>query len=130
MVDAVMGRPRNRLVRRVAELRAAGVRTALVSNQFREWEPVMRPLLPWDELFDEVVYSYAVGIRKPDSRIYELTLDRLGGIAPAEAVLLDDLEVNLIGARSIGMQTILVGADDDAIFAELDALVGIPFARG
>ncbi|MBI2709017.1 MAG: HAD-IA family hydrolase [Actinobacteria bacterium] len=74
--------------------------------------------------FDEVVESSKVGVRKPDPRFYEIACDRLG-IAPHEAVFLDDLGVNLKPARQLGMTTIKVVDPDDAI-AELEAVVGFP----
>ena len=67
----------------------------------REWEPVWRPMLPVDEIFETVVDSGFVGVRKPEARIYEMTLERLG--LPAEACLfVDDLDPNIEGARRAG----------------------------
>ena len=61
------------------ELRERGLRTALLTNNVREWEPLWRAKLPeLDEIFEVVVDSAFVGLRKPDPRIYELTLERLG----------------------------------------------------
>ena len=61
------------------ELRERGLRTALLTNNVREWEPLWRAKLPEiDEIFEVVVDSAFVGMRKPDPRIYELTLERLG----------------------------------------------------
>lgn len=73
-------------------------------------------------LFDAVIESSKVGVRKPDPRFYELACTQLG-IEPAEAVFLDDLGVNLKPARSMGMTTIKVIDPDDAI-AELEQVVG------
>ena len=65
----------------VRELRERGVRTALLTNNVREWEPLWRAKLPEvDELFELVVDSAFVGLRKPEPAIYELTLERLGGV--------------------------------------------------
>ena len=75
-------------------------------------------------LFDVVVESSKVGVRKPDPRFYEVACEMLG-IAPAEAVFLDDLGVNLKPARAMGMTTIKVVDPDDAI-AELEEVVGFP----
>jgi hypothetical protein len=57
------------------------------------------------------------------AEIYRLTLERLGGLAPHDAVLLDDFEVNLAGARALGLQGVLVGADTDAALAELERIL-------
>lgn len=75
-------------------------------------------------LFDVVVESSRVGVRKPDVRFYELACAELG-IQPAEAVFLDDLGVNLKPARAMGMTTIKVLDPNDAI-DELAAVVGFP----
>ena len=52
---------------------------ALLTNNVREWEPLWRSMLPVDEIFELVVDSAFVGMRKPDPPIYELTIARLGG---------------------------------------------------
>jgi putative hydrolase of the HAD superfamily len=75
-------------------------------------------------LFDLVVESSVEGIRKPNPMIYELTCERLG-IAPDRAVFLDDLGVNLKPARALGMQTIKVLEESQAIEA-LYELTGLP----
>ena len=75
-------------------------------------------------LFDHVIESSKTGLRKPDPRIYRMACDALG-VAPANAVYLDDLGVNLKPARELGMTTIKV-ANPDAALAELEAAVGFP----
>lgn len=75
-------------------------------------------------LFDAVVESSQVGVRKPEPRFYEMACEALG-VEPAEAVFLDDLGVNLKPARELGMRTIKV-VDPAAALAELEAVVGFP----
>ena len=75
-------------------------------------------------LFDVVVESSVVGVRKPDPQFYEVACERLG-VRPEQAVFLDDLGVNLKPARAMGMTTIKVVDPDEAI-AELEAVVGFP----
>jgi putative hydrolase of the HAD superfamily len=75
-------------------------------------------------LFDVIVESSQVGVRKPDPRFYEIACERLG-IEPSEAVFLDDLGINLKPARAMGMTTIKVVDPDEAI-AELESVVGFP----
>ena len=94
----------------------AGYKTALLTNNIAEGRDSWRPLLPLDEIFDDVVDSSEVGMRKPNPAIYRLSLDRLGGIDPARAVMLDDHPGNCGGARHVGMTAILV--EDPAIAAE------------
>jgi putative hydrolase of the HAD superfamily len=93
------------MVDTVRQLRAAGYRTALLTNNAREWEPMWRSLIPVDELFDVVVDSSAVGLRKPDPRIYELTCARLG-LAPSDCIFVDDLECNVDAAAELGLEVV------------------------
>jgi putative hydrolase of the HAD superfamily len=74
-------------------------------------------------LFDLVVESSVEGIRKPNPRIYQITCERLG-VAPERAVFLDDLGINLKPARALGMQTIKVLGEQQAI-EELSALLDL-----
>ncbi|MCU1496574.1 MAG: HAD-superfamily hydrolase, phosphatase [Acidimicrobiales bacterium] len=99
------------------------LKTGLLTNNVTglEFNPAMAEIVA---LFDEVVESSAVGVRKPDPEFYEIACSRLG-IEPTEAVFLDDLGINLKPARAMGMQTIKV--DDPAVaLAELEAIVGFP----
>ena len=75
--------------------------------------------------FDVVVESSVEGIRKPDPRIYRLACDRLG-VVPEHAVFLDDLGINLKPARAMGMITIKVVTEDQAI-ADLEQATGLKF---
>jgi putative hydrolase of the HAD superfamily len=113
----------HQVVERVRELRAEGYRLGLVTNNVREGSSTWRALVPVDELFDVVVDSSAVGMRKPNPAIYHHTLEQLGGVAPAEAVFLDDTPSNVEGARQAGLAGIVV-EDPDVALAELDALLG------
>jgi epoxide hydrolase-like predicted phosphatase len=79
-------------------------------------------MIPVDELFEVIVDSSAVGIRKPNLRIYEMTLEQLG-VAPENAVFLDDAPGNIVAARAVGMHAILVEDDHFGAFAELDRLL-------
>jgi len=75
-------------------------------------------------LFDQVVESSKVGVRKPEPRFYRIACDLLQ-IEPTEAVFLDDLGINLKPAAAMGMRTIKVGEPGKAI-AELEAVLGHP----
>ena len=97
-------------------LRGRGVRAALLTNNVREWEPLWRSKLPEiDELFELVVDSAFVGLRKPDPAIFTLTLDRLGGVEPGRCVFVDDLDVNCDAARALGMAAVRFETADQAI---------------
>ncbi|HUP84841.1 MAG TPA: HAD family phosphatase [Acidimicrobiales bacterium] len=109
------------VVERVQALRHDGYRTGIVTNNIKEgagW----RSLLPVDDLFDVVVDSSEVGVRKPDPAIFAIALERLGGVRPEAAVFLDDAPGNVEGARRAGLHAIHV--DDQATaLSELDDLL-------
>lgn len=87
---------------------------AMLTNNVREWEPHWRAMLPVDELFELVVDSSAVGMRKPDREIFELTLARLGK-RPQECVFIDDLPHNCEAAAALGMRVVQFYDTDQAI---------------
>jgi putative hydrolase of the HAD superfamily len=96
------------------ELKASGHRMAMLTNNVKEWEPLWRAMLPVDEIFETVVDSGFVGCRKPESRIYALTLERIG--LPAEACLfVDDVLVNCEGARKAGIEAVHFQDNEQAI---------------
>jgi putative hydrolase of the HAD superfamily len=98
--------PNDPMIELMAALRAEGYRMALVTNNVREWEPRWRAMAPIDDIFELVVDSAYVGMRKPDPEIFELTVERLG--LPARACLfVDDLEANCAAARAAGMQAVV-----------------------
>ena len=115
--------PNRAMIDFVRELRERGVRTALLTNNVREWEPLWRSKLPEvDELFEVVVDSAFVGLRKPDHAIFELTLERLGGVAPERCVFVDDLDVNCEAARGLGMAAVRFENAEQAI-PEIEAFL-------
>jgi putative hydrolase of the HAD superfamily len=93
---------------------------AICTNNVREWEPLWRAMLPVDEIFDIVVDSAFVGVRKPERRIYELTLERLD-VSPAAAVMVDDIEDNCRAARELGITAVWFRSTEQAI-EELEAI--------
>jgi epoxide hydrolase-like predicted phosphatase len=126
-VDILMnmggGGLREVLVERVRTLRAAGLVTALVTNNVAEFRPHWRAMLPVDELFDLVVDSSEVGVRKPDPAIYRLALDGLGGVPPERTLFLDDYPSNIDAAEALGIRGILVENDLRETLAALDRLI-------
>ena len=105
-------------------LHERGIRFALLTNNVREWEPLWRAKLPVDEIFETVVDSAFVGLRKPDPAIYAIVLERLA--LPAEAcVFVDDIAVNVEAARSLGFAAVHFRDTAQAI-AELDELISAP----
>jgi putative hydrolase of the HAD superfamily len=101
------------------ELKESGYTMAMLTNNVREWEPLWRSMLPVDEIFETVVDSGFVGCRKPESRIYAITLERIG-IAPESCLFVDDVEVNCEGARRAGINAVHFRDNEQAI-AEIGA---------
>jgi putative hydrolase of the HAD superfamily len=115
--------PNPPMIELMRELRDGGYRMAMLTNNVREWEPLWRSMLPVDEIFEVVVDSGFVGCRKPESRIYELTLGRVG--AEAERCLfVDDVEVNCEGARRAGLTAVHFRDNEQAI-PEIRAALGV-----
>ena len=114
--------PNERLIDYMRELRGRGYRLAICTNNVREWEARWRAMLPVDEIFDVVVDSAFVGSRKPERRIYEITLERLG-TSPEATLFIDDVEINCDAARELGMDAIHFRSTDQAIEA-IEAALG------
>ena len=128
VADGLVGRmfavlpPNPRMAAAARRLRAAGVRTALLTNTWGGAEGHDTAELA--ELFDVLVLSHEVGLRKPDPEFYALAAERLG--VPAGAcVVVDDLITNVIGAQEAGMRAVL-HQDDATTIAELEELFGVP----
>jgi putative hydrolase of the HAD superfamily len=107
--------PNEAMVELMRGLRERGYRMALLTNNVREWEPLWRSMLPVDEIFELIVDSAFVGMRKPDHEIYELTLERLGGPPPEDCLFVDDVEVNVEAARALGITAVHYVDNDQAI---------------
>ena len=105
----------------VRELRAHGVRTSLVTNNVAEFRPRWWGSLPFEELFDDIVDSHEVGVRKPSPAIYVLAMRRVGLDDPSRGVFLDDAARNVAGARAVGLHAILVEVDPQPAVDELRA---------
>jgi len=116
---------RQDMVAAVRRYREAGLRTGIVTNNIAEFGSTWRALLPLDELFDDVVDSSDVGLRKPDSRIYRLACERLQ-VDPSRTVFIDDHAGNVAGAVAAGLLGVCCGytrqSTSDAI-VELDRIV-------
>lgn len=102
----------------VREAHRRGYRTALLSNSWG----LDYPRAGWEEMFDVVVISGEVGLRKPDPRIYQLVLDRLG-LTAQQCVFVDDLRPNIRAAAELGMVAVH-HTDTEATLDELTILLG------
>lgn len=113
--------PNEELIAFMRELSGRGYRMAILTNNVREWEARWRAMLPIDEIFELVVDSAFVGMRKPEPEIYELLLSRLG-VAAEATVFIDDLEINCEAARALGMNAVHFQKTDQTI-GEVEALL-------
>jgi len=113
--------PNEELFAYYRRLHGRGVRFAMLTNNVREWEPHWRAKLPIDDIFETVVDSAFVGVRKPDPRIYAIVLERLG-LPAADCAFVDDLERNVDAARELGFAAVHF-EDTEQVISELDALV-------
>ncbi len=107
--------PNAPMIELMREIRRGGHRMALLTNNVREWEHLWRSMLPVDEIFELVIDSGFVGMRKPDPEIYELTLARLAGINAEDCLFVDDVLVNVEAARAIGMTAVHFQSNEQAI---------------
>jgi putative hydrolase of the HAD superfamily len=107
--------PNEAMIELMRDLKRRAYRMALLTNNVREWEPLWRAMLPVDEIFELVVDSAFTGMRKPDREIYELTLERLGGIEAESCLFVDDVEVNVAAARELGMDVVHFQSNEQAI---------------
>lgn len=111
------------MLERARAIAARGYRTALVTNNVAEFRDAWRRLVPADELFQVIVDSSEVRMRKPNPAIFRHTLDLLGGVAPHECLFLDDAESNVAAAERLGMRGVVVKSDLRGALAALDALL-------
>lgn len=126
VLACLSGDLRPEMVEAVRRCHAAGFKTAALTNNFvgEQRPPGGGGMEALADLFDVMIESSVVGVRKPDPEFYAIACDKLA-IEPAEAVFLDDLGVNLKPARALGMTTIKVFSAEQAI-GDLEAVLGIP----
>jgi len=124
VIGCLSGDIRHEMVEAIRRCREH-LRTGLITNNMSPMDRSESAPFPFmRDLFDVVIESSIVGVRKPDQRIYEIACEELG-VQPHEIVFLDDLGVNLKPAKQMGMTTIKV-IDADKALAELESVVGFP----
>jgi epoxide hydrolase-like predicted phosphatase len=110
------------MVDAVRDLRGRGLICGVITNNIAEFGSTWRKMIPVDELFDDVVDSSAVGVRKPDAAIYRLACERVG-VEPAAALFIDDYQGNVDGAIGAGLRAICCGYSVDSTRAALAELL-------
>lgn len=127
VVGCLSGDIRPEMVQALRTIKEHGLKQACLTNNFFRFDDAqpmqaMAQRSPILDMFDVMVESSKVGVRKPEPKFYEMACEALE-ISPSQAVMLDDLGVNLKPAREMGMRTIKV-LDPDAALTELEAIVG------
>jgi putative hydrolase of the HAD superfamily len=110
------------VVHRIRRLRDEALKLGLLTNNVKEFGSAWRATFPVDELFDVVVDSSEVGMRKPDRRIYLLTCELLG-VEPSTAVFIDDNRDNVDAARAVGMEAVHFAENPLAAISDLDGIL-------
>jgi putative hydrolase of the HAD superfamily len=119
------GDVRPRMVALLDRVKAAGFHVACLTNNIGGDSPDDARSIQIADImarFDVIVESSKIGVRKPEPRFYEIACELLG-VTPDECVFLDDLGINLKPAAAMGMATIKVNSEDQAI-ADLSAVLG------
>jgi epoxide hydrolase-like predicted phosphatase len=124
-LGAASRNPREFMVEVVRDARTLGLRTSVVTNNVAEFGNFWRTVLPLDELFDDVVDSSEVKMRKPNPAIFHLACERLG-VEPSRALFVDDHPGNVAGAERAGLSAVCCGFGRDeaeAAAAEIRELI-------
>jgi putative hydrolase of the HAD superfamily len=126
VIACLSGDVRAQMVDALRAIRRHGLKQACLTNNFFRFDdaPTKVERSPILDLFDAIVESSVVGVRKPEPEFYRIACRALE-IEPTDAVMLDDLGVNLKPAREMGMATIKV-TDPDAALEELESVLGLP----
>jgi epoxide hydrolase-like predicted phosphatase len=117
------------VVQLLREVKQQGYRTAIVTNNVKEFSTAWQGMIPMEHV-DVVVDSAFEGIRKPDAAIFHRTLERLRAhpqaiaLDPAHCVFLDDVPSNVASAINVGMHGIVVTPNPDETVANLRKLLG------
>jgi putative hydrolase of the HAD superfamily len=120
------GELRPAMVQALRRIRGEGLVQACLTNNVAEMGAARPELAEVMDIFDAVLESSKLGVRKPDPRFYDLALEAVD-VTPTEAVFLDDLGINLKPARVLGITTIKV-VDPDEALAELEEVLGFPLS--
>jgi len=120
------GELRPAMVQALRRIRGEGLVQACLTNNVAGMEAARPELAEVMDIFDAVLESSKLGVRKPDPRFYDLALEAVD-VTPTEAVFLDDLGINLKPARVLGITTIKV-VDPDEALAELEEVLGFPLS--
>lgn len=108
----------------IRDLKSAGIPIGILTNNVKEFRPMWWPLMDYENIFDTIVDSHEVHIRKPNPAIYELTMSRLNA-TPTRTAFLDDLLANVHAANALGMHGVHVEEDSTGAITTARALTGL-----
>jgi epoxide hydrolase-like predicted phosphatase len=108
----------------IHDLKSAGLPIAILTNNVREFREMWWPLMDFETVFDAIVDSHEVKMRKPNPDIYHLTMNRIGA-TPNRTAFLDDLRANVDAASALGMHGVWVEEDASGAIAAARALSGL-----
>ena len=108
----------------IHDLKSAGLPIGILTNNVREFREMWWPLMDFENIFDTIVDSHEVKMRKPNPAIYHLTMERLGA-KPERTAFLDDLLANVNAACALGMHGVHVEEDSSGAIATARALTGL-----
>lgn len=108
----------------IHDLKSAGLPIGILTNNVKEFREMWWPLMDFESVFDTIVDSHEVKMRKPNPAIYHLTMERIGA-TPGRTAFLDDLRANVDAANAIGMHGVWVEEDASGAIAAARALSGL-----
>ena len=114
---------RQDVVALATRIKADGFQAAIVTNNAKEFRERWVASVPVAEICHEIVDSSEIGVRKPDPRIFEHALERLGGIAPERALFVDDFHGNVQAAEALGIRAVHMPDDYEGAIREIEELV-------
>jgi putative hydrolase of the HAD superfamily len=118
------GGVREEVVALATRVKSHGFQTAIVTNNAKEFRERWIAMVPVAAICHEVVDSSEIGIRKPDPRIFEHALEKLGGVDPSRAIFVDDYPANVAAADALGIRGVLMTDDYHDALEEIEALIG------
>jgi epoxide hydrolase-like predicted phosphatase len=108
----------------IHDLKNAGYPIAILTNNVKEFREWWWPLMDFEAVFNAIVDSHEVRMRKPNPDIYHHTMSRIGA-TPGRTVFLDDLHANVEAANALGMHGVLVEEDSTAAIAKARQLTNV-----
>jgi epoxide hydrolase-like predicted phosphatase len=108
----------------IHDLKDAGYPIAILTNNVKEFREWWWPLMDFESIFDAIVDSHEVQMRKPNPEIYHHTMNRIGA-TPSRTVFLDDLHANVEAANALGMHGVLVEEDSTSAIARARQLTNV-----